>query len=66
MPCPSMHNQIRALQRTQRHLLWLRANLPKHRITRRAERSFLLQQTELALAAGATVEAIVKGANKVK
>jgi len=46
--------QLKALRRAEQHVLWLRANLPKHPITLRVERELLIRRT--AVAVGAAVE----------
>ncbi len=51
---------VKQLQRAQRHVQWLRANLPKHSITRRVERELLVRRTAMALAAGDTAERAVR------
>ncbi len=52
--------EIKQLRRAERHVLWLRANLPKHSVTRRVERELLVRRTALALAAGLTAERAVR------
>ena len=56
----TVHVKVRALRQLERHVLWLRANLPKHSITRRAERELLVRRTDLALALGDTVQAAIQ------
>ena len=51
--------QVRALKRTERHLAWLRRNLANTRVHRRAELELLRRRTELALAAGESVESVI-------
>lgn len=48
-------SQQRSLKRAERHLLWLRENMPNHSITNRVERELIVQRTQLALAEGDTV-----------
>lgn len=52
--------QLQALRRAEQHVLWLRANLPKHRITVRVERELLVRRTAVAVGAGTTVEAVLR------
>lgn len=52
--------EIEQLRRAERHVLWLRANLPKHSITRRVERELVVRRTAMALAAGDTAERAVR------
>ena len=54
--------EVRQLQRAERHIRWLRTNLPKHSITRRVERELQVRRTDLAIAAGDTAERVVKRA----
>ena len=58
--------EIKALQRVQRHLLWLRANLGEHSITVRAERELIVQRARLALAAGDAVARTVQPAGELE
>ena len=60
MQAKTVHAQVRTLRQLERHVLWLRANLPKHGITRRAERELLVRRTELALSGDDTVQAAIQ------
>lgn len=55
---------IRQLQRDERHITWLRTNLPKHKITNRAERELTLLRTAIAHAAGDECERVVEQAGQ--
>lgn len=50
--------EVKQLKRAERHVQWLRANLPKHAITQRVERELLLRRTELAITHGDTVSSV--------
>lgn len=47
--------RVRSLKRAERHVLWLRENMPNHSITNRVERELIVQRTQLALDGGDTV-----------
>ena len=56
--------QLKALRRAEQHVLWLRANLPKHSITLRVERELLVRRTAVAVSAGTTVEAVLQSVQR--
>lgn len=64
MAVHSMLAQIRALRRAEQHVVWLRANLPKHPITLRVERELLLRRTAVAVGAGTTVDAVLQSVQR--
>ena len=56
--------QLQALRRAEQHVLWLRANLPKHQITLRVERELLVRRTTVAVDAGTTVAAVLQSVRR--
>lgn len=57
---------LRALQRAEHHVQWLRANLGKHQITQRVERELLVRRTRIAIDAGSTVQAVLHSLRAIK
>lgn len=51
--------QVRELKRTEQHLAWLRRNLANTRVHRRTELELFQRRTELALAAGKSVDSVI-------
>lgn len=59
-------SQQRKLKRCERHLLWLRENMPNHSITVRVERELIVQREQWALAAGDAVARTVQPAGELE